>query len=87
MRRHLVERFDVGRNKLNLATPFDFVSSNDVVGGNSGSPVINREGVLVWAHFRRQYRVACGRPNIRRPDEQGRLGAHRGNDGSASKAL
>lgn len=48
---NLVERFEVGKNKLILATPFDFVSSNDVIGGNSGSPVINREGELVGLIF------------------------------------
>jgi hypothetical protein len=48
---NLVERFEAGRTKLNLATPFDFVSSNDVIGGNSGSPVINRDGELVGLVF------------------------------------
>src|SRR5205085_735875 len=43
----LPARFDQGRTKLNLATPLNFVTTNDVVGGNSGSPVVNREGELV----------------------------------------
>jgi hypothetical protein len=39
------------RSKLDPATPMDFVSSNDVVGGNSGSPVIDRDGRLVGLIF------------------------------------
>jgi hypothetical protein len=31
------------KGKLTLATPFDFVTDNDIVGGNSGSPVFDKE--------------------------------------------
>ena len=47
----LPSRYAENRDKLNLATPLDFVTSNDVVGGNSGSPVINRNGDIVGLVF------------------------------------
>ncbi|MDE2292065.1 MAG: S46 family peptidase, partial [Elusimicrobia bacterium] len=47
----LPRRLRAARGRLRLETPLDFVSTHDIIGGNSGSPVVDRRGRYVGLIF------------------------------------
>jgi len=43
--------FVANRSKIDGNVTYDFVTTNDIIGGNSGSPVIDRQGRVIGAAF------------------------------------
>ncbi|RYG24841.1 MAG: S46 family peptidase, partial [Burkholderiales bacterium] len=48
---NVAKRWVGGKNKIAGTIQFNFVSTNDVVGGSSGSPALNKEGRIVGLVF------------------------------------
>jgi hypothetical protein len=57
----LAARVRDSRQSLNLSTKINFVTTNDIIGGNSGSPVVNARGEYVGLIFDGNIQSLAGR--------------------------
>ncbi|GAA4774566.1 S46 family peptidase [Stakelama sediminis] len=48
---NLPKAFIAHKADIDMKTPLDFVTTNDIIGGNSGSPVIAKDGSVIGAAF------------------------------------
>ena len=48
---NLPSAFEANERKIDKTATYDFVTTNDIIGGNSGSPVIDRNGGVIGAAF------------------------------------
>ena len=47
----LPRAFAANQRRIDKTATYDFVTTNDIIGGNSGSPVIDRSGAVIGAAF------------------------------------
>lgn len=73
----LAPRLKARRDKIDLSTPLNFVYTADTIGGNSGSPVIDRNAELVGLNFDSNIQKLSNRYWYVEEDEGGRaVGVH-----------